>query len=219
MKKNTELSEFDKVYIVKYIDIIGEWQITKDLNITQKQVENVVVELKNNGLYEVYNSLSDYEWEKLEKMKKEDILKVYLPKTKNNNTKSVKELFELFNVNIAETIIKFPLYNYMECDFKFDYFKQEDYENEEWKKIGQLDYLVSNYGRIKNIKTKKLKALRNNRFGYQINLWHNGKGTMFTISRLVAHYFVRPVKDNERVKHIDGKIKNNYYKNLEIVCK
>ena len=52
-----------------------------------------------------------------------------------------------------------------------------------------------------------------------MNLWNNGKGKMFTISRTVANYFIREVEENERVRHIDGQTKNNYYKNLEIVSK
>lgn len=42
---------------------------------------------------------------------------------------------------------------------------------------------------------------------------------MFTISRLVANYFIREVKENERVRHIDQDIRNNYVENLEIVSK
>lgn len=42
---------------------------------------------------------------------------------------------------------------------------------------------------------------------------------MFTISRLVANYFIRPVKETERVRHINQDIRNNHVKNLEIVSK
>ena len=52
-----------------------------------------------------------------------------------------------------------------------------------------------------------------------MNLWNKGQGKMFTISRVVANYFIRPVKETERVIHLDGQTKNNYYKNLEIVSK
>ena len=40
---------------------------------------------------------------------------------------------------------------------------------------------------------------------------------MFTISRVVANYFIRPVKENERVIHLDGQTKNNYYKKNEFI--
>ena len=91
--------------------------------------------------------------------------------------------------------------------------------DEEWKTIENFNYSVSNYGRIKNNTNKKIKELRNGLYGYQVNLWKNGKGQMFTLSRLVANYFIRTVKDNERVRHKDGNIRNNFYKNLEIVSK
>lgn len=218
MKKQT-INEFNKIYIAKYIEIIGKRQVAEDIHISQEKVEEIIQDLKRNGLYKIYKDLSEYEWEKLEKLTDQEILKKYLPKSEANNRNIIKELLEIFKIDITDTIMKFPLYNYTDYDFKFDYFKEENYPNEEWKQIEKLNYLVSNYGRIKNKTTKKLKTLRNNRFGYQINLWNNGKAIMVTISRLVAHYFIRPVKDNERVKHIDGRIKNNYYKNLEIVSK
>ncbi len=213
------ITEFNKIYIAKYIEIIGRRQVAEDIHTSQEKVEEALQDLKRSGLYEIYRDLSDYEWEKLERLKDEEILKRYIPRTKNNNTKTIKELLDVFNINITETIMKFPLYNYTYWDFKFDYFKNENYQDEEWKQIEGLNYLVSNYGRVKNKTTKKLKALRNNKYGYQINLWNNGRAIMITISRLVAHYFIRPVKENERVRHIDGRIKNNYYKNLDIVSK
>lgn len=216
--RTKEITEFDKVYIAKYVDNIGKWQISRDLNINQSKLENIIEELKKNGLYDIYHNLSEEEWEKIERMKRQDVLKKYLPKAENTGQKVKKELIELFFVNIRETIMKFPIYDSKD-EFNFNYFKDEDYENEEWKKIEKLNYEISNYGRIKNLKTKKLKALRNGRFGYQINLWNRGKARMFTISRLVAHFFIRPVIDNERVIHLDGQKKNNYYKNLKIVSK
>ena len=91
--------------------------------------------------------------------------------------------------------------------------------NEQWKKIEGFNYSVSNYGRVKNNTTNKYKELRHGVYGYQINLWNKGKGKLFTMSRLVANYFIREVKPNERVRHIDGDIRNNYFKNLEIINK
>ncbi len=91
--------------------------------------------------------------------------------------------------------------------------------NEEWQTIKGWNYSVSNYGRVKNNTSGKFKELRTGRYGYQINLWDKSKSKMFTMSRLVANYFIREVQTNERVRHIDGDIRNNYYKNLEIVSK
>lgn len=219
MKKKQMITEFDKIYMAKYIEIIGKSQMSKDLHTSTKNIEEILEELKRSGLFGIYKNISEDEWAELEKKTNQAILNKYIPKVEANNKKIFGELLEIFEVDIIETIMKFPLYNYKEWDFKFDYFKEEDYQNEEWKQIGKFNYLISNYGRIKNKTTKKLKTLRNNVFGYQVNLWNNGKATMATISRLVAHYFIRPVAENERVIHKDGKIKNNYYKNLEIVSK
>lgn len=92
-------------------------------------------------------------------------------------------------------------------------------KNEEWKEIEGFNYSVSNCGRIKNNTTNNIKALRNGLYGFQVNLWNRSNAKMFTISRLVANYFIREVKENERVRHIDQDIRNNYVENLEIVSK
>lgn len=91
--------------------------------------------------------------------------------------------------------------------------------NEEWQTLKDFNYSVSNYGRVKNNTSGKFKELKVGKYGFQINLWDKSKSKMFTMSRLVANYFIREVKPNERVKHKDGDIRNNYYKNLEIVSK
>jgi hypothetical protein len=50
-------------------------------------------------------------------------------------------------------------------------------------------------------------------------LWKDSKGYLLTISRLVGSLFIREVNKDERVSHIDGNIRNNYYKNLRITSK
>lgn len=109
---------------------------------------------------------------------------------------------------------------------EFDSFKDEVKRrmnmiivNEEWRQLKDFNYSVSNYGRVKNNTTNKLKELRVGKYGYQVNLWDKSKSKMFTLSRLVANYFIREVQQNERVIHIDGDIRNNYFKNLKIVDK
>lgn len=91
--------------------------------------------------------------------------------------------------------------------------------NEKWQPLKDFNYSVSNYGRVKNNTSGKFKELRVGKYGFQINLWDKSKGKMFTMSRLIANYFIREVQPDERVKHKDGDIRNNYYKNLEIVSK
>lgn len=128
-----------------------------------------------------------------------------------NNEKIVKELFDLFKIEKPQFKTYIPEEYIQEIETTG--------EDEEWKEIKGFNYSVSNYGMIKNNASGKIKALRNGIWGYQVNLWNRSKGKMFTMSRLVANYFIREVKENERVRHIDGNVRNNYYQNLEIVSK
>lgn len=136
-----------------------------------------------------------------------------------------EEIIKKTNVEIFREIID----AFMPEKHNFEVFDSYKYEikrkkdliivNEEWKQIEGYNYSVSNYGRIMNNTSKKIKSLRNGIYGYQVNLWNKSQGKMFTLSRLVANYFIRKVEENERVKHKDQDIRNNYYKNLEIVSK
>lgn len=124
-------------------------------------------------------------------------------------------------MNVTDLIIyaisKFPKYDVIKYNFNFDYNKTP--KNEIWKDIPNFNYECSNYGRIRNITTKKLKQLRISRYGNQVILWKDSKGYLLTISRLVGSLFIREVNKDERVSHIDGNIRNNYYKNLRITSK
>ena len=91
--------------------------------------------------------------------------------------------------------------------------------DEEWKKIKNSNYSVSNYGRIRNDKNGRLKAIRFRRWILETDIYINGKRYTVGVARLVAMYFIRELKENEIVLHIDGDARNNYYKNLKIVCK
>ena len=142
-----------------------------------------------------------------------------MSKIPRNYTKIFKEIVAEFREEEPCYRYLFEVYNPEDYKFEFDYFREEDFEGEEWKQIGKLNYEVSNYARVKNIKTKKLKALKHNRYGMQVLLWHNSKSYTITISRLVANMFIRKVEDYERVSHINGDIRDNYYKNLRIVNK
>lgn len=214
-----QMKEFDKIYIAKYKDILTIRQLAEDLRTSQKQVNETIIELQKKGLDKIYQNISDLEWEKLEDKKDEYILKKYLHLSKKNNEKAFKDILEIFNKNISNSISKFEIYENTKEKFNFNYFYEKDFINEEWKQVGKLNYKISNYGRIKNIKTKKLKQLKFNKYGMQVILWDNSKSYNITISRLVAQLFIRPVNKNERVRHINGDIRNNYYKNLEIVSK
>lgn len=214
------MKEFDKIYIAKYYDAIEKWQIQRDLNINKEKLENIVKELKQTGIYDIYKKLSDDEWEILEKKSDLYILKKYCPQVPGYYTRIFNEIIADFRGEEVTTYkYQFEMYKPEEYIFNFDYFKEGNFEGEEWKQIGKLNYEVSNYGRVKNTKTKKLKALKHQRFGMQIILWQNGKSYTITISRLVATMFIRKVEADERVSHINGNIRDNYYKNLKIVKK
>lgn len=96
---------------------------------------------------------------------------------------------------INYALSKFPKYDAIKYNFNFDYNKTP--KNETWKIIPDFNYECSNFGRIRNITTKKLKQLRVSQYGNQVVLWKNSKGYIFTISRLVGNLFIREIKMNE----------------------
>lgn len=213
------MKEFDKIYVAKYSYILTTWQIGKDLGEKTQEVDKVLDELKTIGLYNVYKNMSDYEWEKLESKTDSEILSTYMPKIPRNHDEIFSKLVAEFREEIPDYRYVFEMYKPEDYTFEFDYFCEEDFEGEEWKQIGKLNYEISNYGRIKNTQTKKLKTLKKQRFGMQVLLWQNSQSYTVTISRMVANMFIRKVKDTERVSHINGNIRDNYYKNLRIVSK
>lgn len=126
-----------------------------------------------------------------------------------------EKILKAFKVKSIEEILKeFKVYDYKKEKFRKSYNYEENFYNEEWKQIPQFNYEVSNYGRIRNINTKKLKTLKFQCYGMQVVLWKNSKGYTFTLSKLVYIMFIGILKEGERVKHKDKNIRNNYYKNL-----
>lgn len=211
MTKSKISNEFDRVYIIKYLDELGIQEISKSFQTSSKIIEEVIEEIKVLGLYKYYKDMPENEWENLS------------GRTKRRQQELINEGYKRYSKQLFKNLVN---------EFKEEYPMFEKYynsshmpsieitgEDEEWEIIKGFNYSISNYGIIKNNTTGKIKALRNGIWGYQVNLWSNSKAKMFTISRLVANYFIREVKENERVRHIDGQTKNNYYKNLEIVSK
>lgn len=133
--------------------------------------------------------------------------------TENNNKKAFKELLEIFQ----RPKIEFPIFDEFKWEIKG--MKNKIIIDEKWKKIDGTYYSISNYGRVINDNTKTIKTPKNKKGCIYINLCNNGKSFTVSISRLVATFFLQTLKENERVIHIDGDIRNNYYKNLEIVSK
>ena len=131
------------------------------------------------------------------KMEFKDFLKIFF-----KNDKNILDLFKEFDCKKVE-LRKNNLY-------------QNNFYNEKWKQIKNFNYEISNYGRVRNITTGKIKQQKFQRYGMQIILWNKSYGYTFTISRLVAIYFLRPLKPDEKVIHKDKNIRNNHYLNLKI---
>lgn len=93
--------------------------------------------------------------------------------------------------------------------------------NEEWKNIESYEglYQISNYGRIKNVRTNRLlKTKIHYKTGYvQVGLYKNGISKTISVHRLVALHFIpnpNPVKNNQ-VNHKNEVKTDNYWLNLE----
>lgn len=84
--------------------------------------------------------------------------------------------------------------------------------DEIWLIIKQIEnYEVSNMGKVRNKKTKRiLKSWKNSR-GYLIISLRSGEKTYcYTIHRLVAEHFIDNANNLPQVNHIDGNKQNNY---------
>ena len=92
---------------------------------------------------------------------------------------------------------------------------------EVWKPINlepfNKSHLISNYGKIKVIKTGRILKQRFDKDGYyQVNLYYQGLELTKKVHRLVALTFLeKGYKDNFVVNHIDGIKTNNFVGNLE----
>ena len=91
--------------------------------------------------------------------------------------------------------------------------------DEQWKQIaGYPNYQVSNLGRVRSIARKNsiIKQPRKHpTTGYLTTaIYKNGKGTTFTIQRLVMEAFVGKRPEGMQVRHLDGDPENNRLTNL-----
>ena len=94
----------------------------------------------------------------------------------------------------------------------------ENLPNEEWRSVvDNKQYIVSNYGRIMNVFTKRLLKPAKKPSGYlQVSLWKQGKGTTKDIHQVVYQaFFPEESLSGYVINHIDGKKDNNNLSNLE----
>lgn len=90
---------------------------------------------------------------------------------------------------------------------------------ENWITIKQNNnYEISNFGNVRNKKTKRiLKPSISNRGYYLVALSNKGKLHTYTIHKLVMEHFNRCAFDYEVINHIDHNKFNNKISNLEYV--
>lgn len=90
---------------------------------------------------------------------------------------------------------------------------------EYWRPIDDFDgkYLISNLGRVKNLKSKIIKLQHSDR-GYTIfSFNHQGKVTRYIHHLVMAAFGPHRPAPNYQIDHIDGNKNNNCISNLEWV--
>lgn len=203
--------EFDRVYIAKYFEKLGVSELSKSFETTNAQILKIVEELKAKGLYQYYKDMLEDEWENLSgrsKRRQKELIEDGLKKFQKN------VFYRLVNILKDEKTV---FENYYD-PYHMPEIKTTG-EDEEWEKIPQFDYSISNYGQVRNDKTVTMKKVRKHKWQVVADIYKDGKRYTLSIPRLEACLFIRKVEKNEKVTHIDGQAMNNYYKNLEIVSK
>lgn len=203
--------EFDRVYIAKYFEKLGVSELSKSFETTNSQILKIIEEFKTKGFYQYYKDMPENEWENLS------------GRSKRRQRELIEEGFKKFQKEIFYKLVN------MLKEEKTIFQKYYDPthipeikitgEDEEWKKIPQFEYSISNYGQIRNDKTGKMKKVRRHKWQVTTDIYKDGKRYTLSVPRLEACLFIRKVEKNEIVIHIDGQAMNNYYKNLEIVSK
>ena len=92
--------------------------------------------------------------------------------------------------------------------------------NEIWNDVPGYEglYEVSNYGKVRNIKTKRIMKCTKNPCGYSIiGLRKNNKQHFHVLARIVANVFIPNPENKTEVNHIDGNKNNNTVSKLEWV--
>lgn len=90
-------------------------------------------------------------------------------------------------------------------------------EDEEWRHIsGYPDYLISDLGRVWNVRREHFMTTRVSNTGYErVGLWDGSRQRSFSVHRLVAEAFLFRPPGTYQVNHIDGDKLYNVVENLE----
>lgn len=88
---------------------------------------------------------------------------------------------------------------------------------EYWKQISEYEnYIISNFGNIKNVKTGKFLKFDKNKLGYCRVYLYNSKGrNRFLVHRLVAFHFISNPNNYKIVNHLNCNPSDNRVQNLE----
>ena len=89
---------------------------------------------------------------------------------------------------------------------------------EDWKDIPGYEglYVVSNNGRVMNVRSGRVLKVFDNYLGYKIvSLCRSGKQKTFSVHRLVAEAFIKNPDNLREVNHKDEDKSNNNVDNLE----
>jgi hypothetical protein len=98
--------------------------------------------------------------------------------------------------------------------WKYDTNDTNQFDNEIWKTIEDYNYEISNYGRVRNIKNRRILKQVNREYKC-LNLSKNSKHKQFDIHKLVAIAFVKNPNNYPIVNHINGSKHDNRAENLE----
>lgn len=91
---------------------------------------------------------------------------------------------------------------------------------EQWKHVLNGKYEVSNTGKVRNSKTKKILSTDFPSFPYcKLNYRQDGKAKSKLVHRLVAKAFIPNPKNKSFINHLDGNKKNNNVSNLQWVTR
>ena len=89
-------------------------------------------------------------------------------------------------------------------------------DTEEWKQIPNFEnYEVSNLGKVRNKKTKRILKPCNNGGYLYVGLRCNGSAKTFKIHQLVGLCFIENPNNRQQINHIDKDRTNNNISNLE----